>query len=101
MISTSATRLVMICTNENREVKKRIRLINDSKTTATFVFDVDPLRRPFEANPRHGHIGPCSRIYVTITFAPRKEGIYACHFPCLILNHVMEKLLSLKRAILR
>ncbi|KAG5308054.1 CFA65 protein, partial [Acromyrmex insinuator] len=85
VVSSSATRLVMMCTNENREVKKRIRLVNDSKATATFMFD--SLRKPFEANLRHGHIGPYSHKFVTITFAPRENGIYACHFPCLILNH--------------
>ncbi|TGZ46630.1 Uncharacterized protein DBV15_04028 [Temnothorax longispinosus] len=87
LISSSATRLVMMCTCENREAKKRIRLVNDSKATATFMFDVDPLRRPFEVNPQHGYIEPHSRKCVTITFAPREDGIYACHFPCLILNH--------------
>ncbi|XP_018393695.1 PREDICTED: uncharacterized protein LOC108772623 [Cyphomyrmex costatus] len=87
MISSSATRLVMRCTDENHVAKKRIKLINDSKTTATFAFDIDPLRRPFEANPRHGRIEPCSHKFVTITFAPREGGIYACYFPCLILNH--------------
>lgn len=91
LISSSATRLVMVCTSENREAKKRIRLVNDSKATAIFMFDVDLLRRPFEANPKHGHIKPCSRKCVTITFAPREDGIYTCHFPCLILNHVMSK----------
>ncbi|KYN04120.1 hypothetical protein ALC62_04885 [Cyphomyrmex costatus] len=77
----------MRCTDENHVAKKRIKLINDSKTTATFAFDIDPLRRPFEANPRHGRIEPCSHKFVTITFAPREGGIYACYFPCLILNH--------------
>ncbi|XP_011701694.1 PREDICTED: uncharacterized protein LOC105458232 isoform X2 [Wasmannia auropunctata] len=87
VVSLSVTRLVMVCTSENRLAKKRIRLVNESKATATFVFDVDPLRQPFEANPRHGHIEPSSRKCVTITFAPREAGIYARHFPCLILNH--------------
>ena len=96
MVSSSATRLVMMCTSENREVKKRIRLVNDSKATATFMFD--SLRRPFEANLWHGHIGPYSHKFVTITFAPRENGIYACHFPCLILNHVMGKFGFSKRA---
>lgn len=91
VVSSSATRLIMVCTSEYREVKKRIRLVNDSKATATFLFDVDSLRRSFQTNPRHGQIRPRSHKYVTITFAPREDGIYACHFPCLILNHVMGK----------
>ncbi|XP_028049041.1 cilia- and flagella-associated protein 65 [Monomorium pharaonis] len=88
VVSSSATKLVMVCTNECREAKKRIRLINDSKVTATFMFDVDPLQGPFQANPQQGQIGPRSRKCVTITFAPRENGLYTCHFPCLILNHV-------------
>ncbi|XP_025995875.1 cilia- and flagella-associated protein 65 [Solenopsis invicta] len=90
VISLSTTRLIMMCTSENREAKKRIRLVNDSNATATFVFDIDLLMRPFQANPQHGQIEPRSRKCVTIIFAPRKDGIYACHFPCLILNHVMK-----------
>ncbi|XP_018338048.1 PREDICTED: coiled-coil domain-containing protein 108-like [Trachymyrmex septentrionalis] len=85
VVSSSVTRLVMMCINENREVKKRIRFVNDSKVTATFMFD--SFRRPFEANLRHGRIEPNSHKFVTITFAPRENGIYTCHFPCLILNH--------------
>ena len=95
MVSSSVTRLVMMCINENREVKKRIRFVNDSKVTATFMFD--SFRRPFEANLRHGRIEPNSHKFVTITFAPRENGIYTCHFPCLILNHVMGKFEFLKR----
>ncbi|KAL6261473.1 hypothetical protein P5V15_006563 [Pogonomyrmex californicus] len=87
VVSSSVTRLVMVCSGETREAKKRIRLVNDSKATAIFAFDVDLLQRPFEANPRHGHIGPRSYKCITISFAPREDGIYACHFPCLILNH--------------
>lgn len=91
VLSVSTTRLVMICTNENHETKKRIKLINDSNVTAIFMFDINLVQRSFKLDVKCGHIGPRSRKYITITFAPQEIGIYAYHLPCLILNHVIEK----------
>lgn len=82
-------RLIMICTDENCETKKRIKLVNDSKATAIFMFDVDLMQKSFKVDAKQGYIEPRSRKYITITFAPRQAGIYTCHLPCLILNHVM------------
>ncbi|EFN63059.1 Coiled-coil domain-containing protein 108 [Camponotus floridanus] len=87
IISTSTTRLIMICTSKNYEVKKRIKLVNDSKATAIFMFDVDLTQKSFKIDAKQGYITPRSRKYITITFAPQEAGIYTCHLPCLILNH--------------
>ncbi|XP_025154117.1 cilia- and flagella-associated protein 65 [Harpegnathos saltator] len=87
VISISTTRLVMMCTSESAEAKKRIRLVNDSEAIATFMFDTDQVQRSFTVNATHGCVGPRSHSYVTITFAPRQNGVYSCRLPCLILHH--------------
>ncbi|XP_050455314.1 cilia- and flagella-associated protein 65-like [Cataglyphis hispanica] len=87
VISLSTTRLIMICTSEKREIKKRIKLVNDSKAMAIFMFDIDLTQRSFKVDTKQGCIGSHSRKYVMITFAPQEAGIYTCHLPCLILNH--------------
>ncbi|XP_072767070.1 cilia- and flagella-associated protein 65 [Anoplolepis gracilipes] len=87
IISPSTTKLVIISTSENYETKKRIKLINDSKATAIFMFDIDLAQRSFKLDAKQGYIGPHSRKYITITFTPQEAGIYTCHLPCLILNH--------------
>lgn len=84
----------MICTSKNYEVKKRIKLVNDSKATAIFMFDVDLTQKSFKIDAKQGYIAPGSRKYITITFAPQEAGIYTCHLPCLILNHVMKRFLD-------
>lgn len=95
MISVSTTRLVMMCTNGSTEVKKRIKLVNDSEVMAAFMFDIDQVQSSFIVDMTHGCVGPRSRIQVTITFTPQQIGIYRCRLPCLILHHVNEKLLNL------
>lgn len=91
VLSSSTSRLVMVSTSENSEVKKRIKLVNHSKASATFMFDIDQIQRPFRVDVKHGHIRPSSCRYITITFAPRVTGFYAYHLPCLILNYVMKR----------
>ncbi|RLU26569.1 hypothetical protein DMN91_000365 [Ooceraea biroi] len=87
VVSSSTTRLVMVCTGEKCETKKRIKLVNESSTKAVFMFDIDLVQSSFKVDPEYGHIGPRSRRYVTITFVPREAGLYTHHLPCLILNH--------------
>lgn len=88
VITSSPMRLVMLCTNKNPEAEKRVKLVNKSKVTAIFMFDINQIEKSFTVDISYGQIEPHSRKYVTITFAPRQIGVHACHLPCLILNHV-------------
>lgn len=78
-------------TNKNSKVKKRIKLSNNSKVAATFMFNIDEKNRIFHLDTRYGIINAYSRKYVTITFIPPKEGRYTYYLIILILYQVNKK----------
>lgn len=86
----SATNVIMNCTIENPEVKRRIKLINNSKVAATFMLKMDEKYKPFRIDTKCGVIAPCSHKYITITFTSQKERAYTYYLVVLILHHVNE-----------
>ncbi|XP_043790944.1 cilia- and flagella-associated protein 65-like isoform X2 [Apis laboriosa] len=81
----SSTKRIFMNTNKNSKVKKRIKLSNDSKVAATFMFNIDEKHRIFQLDTRYGVINAYSYKYVTITFIPPKEGRYTYYLIILIL----------------
>lgn len=78
----------MNCTIQKPEVKRRIRLTNNSKVAATFMFNIDEKCKPFQIDAKYGIIKPCSRKYITITFTSTREGRYTYYLVALILYQV-------------
>lgn len=78
----------MNCTIQKPEVKRRIRLTNNSKVTATFMFNIDEKCKPFQIDAKYGIINPYSRKYITITFTSTREGRYTYYLVALILYQV-------------
>nr|XP_046478579.1 uncharacterized protein LOC124217226 [Neodiprion pinetum] len=82
----SVSRLVMVCPKGVQEVRKRLQLTNDSEAAATFMFDIDEKCSSFKLDITKGIIAPHSHAYVSITFSPEEQQIYALYLPCLILH---------------
>lgn len=80
----------MLSTNDNSEPKWRIKLTNNSKVAATFMFVMDEKFQPFRLDTRYGCINPGSYKYVIITFTPLEDGSYAYRLPVLILHQVNQ-----------
>ncbi|XP_053986638.1 cilia- and flagella-associated protein 65 [Hylaeus volcanicus] len=85
-VTCSTTKIVMISTNDNPEPKWRIKLRNNSKVAAIFMFAVDEKYRTIQLDMKHGCIDPCSYKYVTITFTPSEDGSHAYRLALLILH---------------
>ncbi|XP_071870317.1 cilia- and flagella-associated protein 65 [Bombus fervidus] len=84
-VTCSTTKIFMNCTIQKPEVKRRIRLTNNSKVAATFMFNIDEKCKPFQIDAKYGIINPCSRKYITITFTSTREGRYTYYLVALIL----------------
>ncbi|CAK9816862.1 Cilia- and flagella-associated protein 65 [Anthophora quadrimaculata] len=85
-VNCSTTKIFMNCTCENPEVKKRIKLTNNSKVTATFMFNIDKKHKFLQLDTTYGIIHPCSYKYITITFQSPKTERYTYHLAILILH---------------
>ncbi|XP_076233913.1 cilia- and flagella-associated protein 65 [Calliopsis andreniformis] len=85
-VTCSTTDIVMHCTKKNSEIKRRVKLKNNSKVPAIFMFDIDERSTVFKLNIKEGLINPHSYKYVTITFTPIENESYTYHLPILILN---------------
>lgn len=85
----------MNCTMENPEIKRRIKLTNNSNVAATFMFNIDEKHKPFQLDTRCGIINPWSHKYIIITFTSSKEGRYTYYLVALILYQVNETIDSI------
>ncbi|XP_076230157.1 cilia- and flagella-associated protein 65 isoform X2 [Nomia melanderi] len=85
-VTCSTTKIVLISTIKNPEPKWRIKLMNNSKAPALFMFALDDNYRPFKLDKRYGCINSRSCKYVTIIFTPPKNGVYSYRLAVLILH---------------
>ncbi|XP_076653707.1 cilia- and flagella-associated protein 65 [Halictus rubicundus] len=85
-VTCSTTRIVLISTDKNPEPKWRIKLINNSRASALFMFAIDDNYQPFKSDKKYGCIHPLGCKYATITFAPSEDGIYSYRLFILILH---------------
>ncbi|KAK9300342.1 hypothetical protein QLX08_006890 [Tetragonisca angustula] len=84
-VTCSVRKIFMCCTMENPEIKRRIKLMNNSDVAATFMFNIDERHKSFQLDTRYGIINPWSYKYITITFTSSKEGRYTYYLVVLIL----------------
>lgn len=87
-VTPSISRLLMICAKELKEIKKRFQLSNESEAPAIFMFDVDQTQCPFKLGISRGTIAPNNQLWITVTFVPTEQGLYAFYLTCLILYQV-------------
>ncbi|XP_033220876.1 cilia- and flagella-associated protein 65-like [Belonocnema kinseyi] len=80
------SRLLFHTSEEIGEIRKRIKITNESIVPAIFLFDLDENQSPFKLSLTNGTIKPSSFIYIYISFVPLKPGIQVYYLPCLILN---------------
>ncbi|XP_078034066.1 cilia- and flagella-associated protein 65 [Augochlora pura] len=85
-VTCSTSRIVLISTDKNPEPKWRIKLINNSRASALFMFAIDDNYKPFKLDKKYGCIHPRSYKYVTITFTSSGDGIYSYRLFILILH---------------
>ena len=94
-VTCSVRKIFMCCTMENPEIKRRIKLMNNSDVAATFMFNIDERHKSFQLDTRYGIINPWSYKYITITFTSSKEGRYTYYLVVLILYQVNETIGSI------
>ncbi|XP_076293763.1 cilia- and flagella-associated protein 65 [Lasioglossum baleicum] len=85
-VTCSTSRIVLISTDKNPVPKWRIKLINNSRASALFMFAIDDNYQPFKSDKKHGSIHPLGCKYATITFTPSEDGIYSYRLFILILH---------------
>ncbi|XP_008206577.1 cilia- and flagella-associated protein 65-like isoform X2 [Nasonia vitripennis] len=85
-VTSSATRLIMVCENMQCRKQKCFKLTNHAKVGAKFMFDIDIAQCPFKINELSGVIKASSSKCFTVSFEPTGAGIFKYRLSCLVLH---------------